>query len=115
MLVENITVSQSELNAGSTTKTISGVILTSDATKSYYRVSSLEVVNNSGKLVHYVPMTTREYTDWLLTPGISGFIQVSNGSTSTINNPNGELTKIICSGVTGHTSGIVFTVIKEHW
>jgi len=115
MLIENITLTQSELNASSgVLKTLSGVILPINSfDNKYYRVSNMRLANRSGATVNFALFTDFEYTNYLATPAISGFIPVLNGADIEIDKPRGEITKVLCSGTVSHTSGCVFTFIKD--
>ena len=115
MLVEKIEVTKNQLNAGCQYKHISGVVLTVDTRKSFYRTSAIEFYNGSGNQIYFAPMSDNEYTTWIAEPGISSLIPVRDSTLKTMSDLVDGISYIVCSGLAGHTSGVVFSVMKERW
>lgn len=116
MLIENITFSQSELNATSATiKTVTSIDLAVNTFNSrHYRPVAIKVSNASGATINFALFSDFEYTAYIADNTISDMLSVSNSNEESINDPVGKITKIMCSGTPStHTSGVIFTVLKE--
>lgn len=118
MLVENLSISSALLSlASGVVKIISGVVLTTtdNNRKSYYRNSTIEVYNGSGNTIHFLPLSDNEYTLWNGDQGFSSYIPVLDSTIKEVTDLRDGITRIICKGSSGHTSGVTFTIMKERW
>lgn len=116
MLIENIEFTQANLNATSATiKTITDVTLPVNTFNSkHYRPVAIKVSNASGATINFALFSDFEYTAYLADNTISDLLPVSNSNEESISDPVGKITKIMCSGTPAtHTSGVIFTVLKE--
>jgi hypothetical protein len=119
MLCETIPVSQAELNsATNVVKDIeelsfdSGIVRTTGTI--YYYPKSISVSNESGATIHFLPVTKLDYRAFQNDPACTNLIPVADSGSKEIADPKGHIEHIICSGLTGHSSGIDFIVTKEN-
>lgn len=120
MFVENINLTTDQLNyASGVVSSISGIVFSLDdlnnSRQSYYRTSIIEVYNGSGNTISFIPMSDNEYNLWNSDRNYSSYISVRDDTLKTMTNMKDGITKIVCKGSSGHTSGIAFTVMKERW
>lgn len=73
----------------------------------------ISVLNGTGQEIHFVPMTEVEYYNYTVDPSITSLIPLANSSEKVLENVHGEITRILCSGVTGHTADVDFVLYKD--
>jgi hypothetical protein len=116
MIIELIEFAAGELNSDSgIVKTITDSEITSityGKTESI-TANSMSVLNGSGETIHFVPMTGFEYDAYVTDHTITQLIPLANSSEKVLDNMEGEISKIMCSGVTGHTDGVTFVFYKD--
>lgn len=116
MIVELVEFAVGELNSSSgVVKTVSDISITSPTygiTKNP-TANSMSILNESGQTIHFVPMTEIEFDAYLADHTITQMIPLSNNTEKTINDMKGEISNIMCSGVTGHTGGVTFVFMKD--
>lgn len=128
-LIQNIAVTSGELNTGVdvakdiTDRTLyrTNVIVADGSTEEVvikrYKPTSIKVTNGTGVAIGFLPLTAEEYIGYTTRVGYSGAwsdqLSVANGATETMTNFNGEITKIVVKGSTGHTTGLTFVVIQD--
>jgi hypothetical protein len=115
MIVENITISQAELNTTSgIIKDIAELSIPNvDNFNENYLPRTLIMNNNTGDIVNYTALTQAEYTKYEETSGaITQLIPIYQEQSDAISNLKGNLKKLVVQGNGAHTSGLIISVVK---
>jgi len=118
MLANIITVAVGELISGCTYKTVTdrsiSIKKNEETVVKYYRPTKLKFINNSGGIVYFLPMTDIEKTAYIAGDVSSDLIPVTNNETITIETfKEGEISHILVSGTSGHTTGLSIILFQE--
>lgn len=115
MIIENIEVTQAELNtAVAVVKDISELILPNrDNFDEDYYARSLIINNNTSDIINYTVLTEAEYEKYVETSGsITSLLPVYQEQSDSISNLQGRLNKLVVRGNGAHTSEAIFSIVK---
>ena len=116
MIIELVEYSTAELNSSSgVVKTITNSEITSSSLNRATTPTphAISVLNESGATIHFVPFSKLEYNAYQSDNSITQMIPLAKDTEKTLNNVKGEITNMMCSGVTGHSSGVTFVFYKD--
>lgn len=119
MIIESVITTVAELNTGSNViKTVKIPIMTKAqsnfASDVNFRTTGIEVLNSTGALVKFVPMTEKEYLVYSGDASFSDYIPVANDGTKVLDNLRGVIKYLIIKGAgSGHTTNLEIIMYKE--
>jgi len=115
MLVQINTVSSTSLNSGTAFNIeVSKPIINHSGGQNYfYNTRQMKIKNSSNALLYYLPVTEKEYEQYLLHPTITDLIPIATGETHDFDTIYGTISKVIVKGTTSHNSTATFSFYKR--